>query len=249
MFQVQHHADEQQGSVWGGVNNPAGPGKAIDQGFGRYNPTLEFVESYEIGDPRLIHNISRGKLTANNETKFTANVKQWYPHKFRFTSKPIGRFITDMNAPVLRYGDVVMVFAEAAANYDGKTADAITALNMILARAQNGGSVPALVSEADFATADALKDFIFDERARELCFEGTSKFDLMRAGWSKFEEILTNQSMSSKGNEDYSPIDPATYVPVDWKDNVKERHILFPIPEAEMATNSALADQQNPGYN
>ena len=46
-----------------------------------------------------------------------------------------------MNAPILRFADVILVYAEAAAEL-GLDSDAYDALDLILARAQNGGSSP-----------------------------------------------------------------------------------------------------------
>lgn len=255
MFQVNYHADALLGNVWGGVNNPSGSGAAINQGFGRYNPTLSFIESYELGDPRQSHNIAQGKIYENEQignkkngvVVHQPNTKNWYTYKFRFTSKPIGRFQTDMNAPVLRFGDVVLIFAEAAAKLNN-SADAIYALNLILDRAKNGGAIPASVAQTDFADGtDELIDFIFEERARELCFEGHDKFDLIRTSKDFFEATLASQQWTNKGAEDYS-IPANGRKNVDWQGLAQRHHITFPIPESEMVTNSAMAGNQNPGY-
>jgi starch-binding outer membrane protein, SusD/RagB family len=255
MFQVNFHADALLGNVWGGVNNPSGVYAAINQGFGRYNPTLSFIESYELGDPRQSHNIAQGKIyeneqignKKNGQIVHQPNTMNWYCHKFRFTSKPVGRFQTDMNAPVLRFGDVLLVFAESAAK-SNKSADAIYALNLILDRARNGGSLPVSVAETDFADGtDELINFIFEERARELCFEGHDKFDLIRTSKDFFEATLSSQQWTNKGVEDYS-IPEANRKNVDWQGLAKRHHISFPIPESEMVTNSAMVGNQNPGY-
>ena len=52
-----------------------------------------------------------------------------------------------MNAPILRFADVILVYAEAAAEL-GLDSDAHDALDLILTRAQNGGSSPALVDRS-----------------------------------------------------------------------------------------------------
>ena len=59
-----------------------------------------------------------------------------------------------MNAPILRFADVILVYAEAAAEL-GLDSDAHDALDLILTRAQNGGSYPALVDRS--LTGDNLK--------------------------------------------------------------------------------------------
>lgn len=239
MFQVQFNAGQEQGNIWGGVNNPAGPGKAIDQGFGRSNPTESLIQSYDPSDPRFLHNIAQGKLKADNSIKFSPNQKLWFSYKWRFAEKAIGRFVTDMNAPVLRYADVLLVYAEAAANLE-LNSDAFDAIDLILDRARGTGVSPAPIDRT--LSGDALLNTIMWERAKELCFEGTSKFDIVRMGEEMFLKELKEQLL-------FTNVDAiGSYVPVPWADKIQSKHLLFPIPEAEMASNPALRGDQNPGY-
>ena len=143
-----------------------------------------------------------------------------------------------MNAPILRFADVILVYAEAAAEL-GLDSDAHDALDLILTRAQNGGSYPALVDRS--LTGDNLKEFIFWERARELCFEGHGKFDVVRAGLDKFmAEVKGQEETTGEG-------DPSKTKVVGWSDNVQPYHMLFPIPAAEIESNPNMT--QNEGYN
>ena len=98
-----------------------------------------------------------------------------------------GRFITDMNAPILRFADILLINAEAA-NELGMEAEALTSLNRVLKRARDFGvsldasaygAAPVDVLLGN--TKEDLREIIFWERAKELAFEGHSKLDLIRA--------------------------------------------------------------------
>ena len=237
IFQIQYSAVQDQGSQWGGVHNAPGSSKAASQGFGRVSPTVKFTKSYEDGDLRMSHNIAKGVHKADGTIKYNKNSRKWYCQKYRFSTKPIGRFQTDMNAPVLRYADILLVFAEAAAEL-GMDNDAYDAVDMILSRAQAGGVSPALVNRA--LSSDDLKEFIFWERARELCFEGASKFDIVRAGENKFMDEVQGQVETLDENKESKTQE------VSWSANVQPYHLLMPIPEGEMTANPSMI--QNPGY-
>jgi len=233
LFQVQFDVAGLQPSQWGALHNPLNQGKggkeANDFGWGRVAPTVKFTKQYEDGDLRFDHNIAKGKINADGSIKYNKDSKRWYTHKYRFSVKPLDRFKTDMNAPVLRYADILLILAEAGVEV-GKTEDAFNALDEVLVRAQNmgGGTVPALVDRA--LTGEPLDDFIFWERARELCFEGHAKFDLVRAGRERFvEEVLDQEWTKNETKASETKIVP-------WASNVNANTpLLFPIPAAEGA--------------
>lgn len=78
------------------------------------------------------------------------------------------------NWPVVRYGDVLLMYAEAL-NENGKTSQAITYLNQIRARA-DVAEYPLTLSQSE------IHDAIEKERRLELSFEGVRWFDLLRYG-------------------------------------------------------------------
>ena len=235
------------GCIWGGVGNVSAQNggkvknsaEALDWGFGRNAPTLNLVQSYEIGDPRLEHNVAKGKLNPDNSIKYNPNQKNWYEHKFRFAIKAESRFNTDMNAPILRYADVLLVYAEAAANMGGKDSEAMQALELIRSRARGTGAFPSVLSGL---TGDQLKREILWERARELCFEGHSRKDIVRMG-----EAVFNQE--AKGMHYYINETQNKTELVPWDGNIDfSKHKLFPIPAAEISSNPMI-NENNPGYN
>lgn len=94
-------------------------------------------------------------------------------------------FTFDANDPSSRYSRVIrteemyLIVAEASAHKaDGQT-EAVKYLNdMRIQKFLEGAYVP--LRESDFATNEALLDFIYLERRRELCFEQHRWFDLRR---------------------------------------------------------------------
>ena len=94
-------------------------------------------------------------------------------------------------------------------------------------------------SEVDISmlSQTVFRDTIRAERARELCFEGLRKFDLIRWGIfiPRMKEIGDQMAGTMPGNLKYAT---KAYTNVSDKDN------LFPIPLNELTLNSAM--QQNP---
>lgn len=80
---------------------------------------------------------------------------------------------------IFRYADAILLRAEALAAL-GNNGDAITAVNLVRNRAH--------ASPYTGTGGEELKDFIFQERSRELIGEGQHYFDLVRTG-----RILSSQ--------------------------------------------------------
>ena len=121
----------------------------------------------------------------------TANVKSFYLAKYRFEWMAPGRTSTGddgVDFPVLRYADVLLMFAEAAIGSNmGVTPsnttglDPLEQLNKVRRRAH--------IADAGSLSFDAIKT----ERAKEFCGEYIRKWDLMRWGILK-EEVLAAEA-------------------------------------------------------
>lgn len=148
---------------------------------------------------------------------------------------------TPQNMPILRYADVLLMFAEAENEInEGPTQAAYDALNLVRRRAF-GKLLPGAtnIDEYDISGLDYVSFFqeIIDERARELCFELHRKQDLIR--WGIF--IQTMKQIESLIALEVS----GQYYDLAYK-NVAPRHLLFPIPARELAVNPKL--KQNEGW-
>jgi hypothetical protein len=116
-----------------------------------------------------------------------------------------------------------LMMAEAVLRSNGPASDALPFVNTVRQRAYGGSTA------ANITAGELTLDFILDERARELYWEGHRRTDLVRFG--KFSET--------------SYLWP-------WKGGVKDgistsKHLdVFPIPASDRGANPNL--EQNDGY-
>ena len=118
----------------------------------------------------------------------------------------------------------------------GNIAEATTYLNMVRTRANASVVTPAISTGQS-----ALRGIIRDERARELCFEATRKFDRVR--WGIFFEAM-QECKNSINNSSSSATLKNRYL--TSYNNVKQRDTLLPIPSSELSVNGLMI--QNAGW-
>lgn len=148
---------------------------------------------------------------------------------------------TPINYPLLRYADVLLMFAEADNEVSGgPTAEAYEAINQVRRR---GAGLPVNMPDpsVDLSGLDQVSFFeeLQDERSRELAFENLRKNDLVR--WNIFLPRMQYALSQVAGS---------TTTIGRWADtyfrNASERDVLWPIPAYEMTVNKELV--QNPGW-
>ncbi len=129
----------------------------------------------------------------------------------------------DTDFPMFRLSDIYLMYAECVVRGGGGSmANALDYVNQIRARAYNGAS-------GNIDQAGLTLDFLLDERARELFWEGHRRTDLIRFG--KFSDT------------DYL---------WQWKGGVKDgravssNYDVLPIPASDLGANPKLV--QNTGY-
>ena len=191
-------------------------------GWGTWQPLQTFIDAYPSGDYRKEVSFFTSGIDPTGKTV------TFLPHvyKFRPTARPGQQ---DVNWPIYRYADVLLMYAEAL-NEQGQTAAAIGYVNQVRARARNGTGAENRTSPADLSTtlsASAARAAIFDERKWELAYEGKRWFDLVRQGFSAFQAAES--------------ADP-TVIPA----NVQPTRMVWPVPQAQIDLNPKLT--QNPGY-
>ena len=189
-------------------------------GWGTWQPLQSFIDAYPAGDYRReVSFFTHGIAPNGRDTTFLPHV-----YKYRPTNRPGQQ---DVNWPIFRYADVLLMYAEAL-NEQGQPAQAATYVNMIRARARNGtGSenraAPANVSAS--LSQSEMRQAIFDERKIELAFEGKRWFDLVRQGFAVWSAAISKDPTAT---------------------DVNQNHMLWPIPQPQIDLNSSLT--QNPGY-
>jgi hypothetical protein len=94
---------------------------------------------------------------------------------------------------------------------------------------------------AQYAGADAFRTVIRDERARELCYEGLRRFDLIR--WERYLTALKDAGDYIEAN---ASVTIKAYQGVSAYSRASSKHLLLPIPSADIVLNKALT--QNPGW-
>lgn len=158
--------------------------------------------------------------------------------KFRREYEPAtkrNKNLTSINFPILRYSDVLLMVAEAENEYQGYPTDlAKRCLKEVRDRAGITDHTGSLNSQIAFRNA------IKDERAMELCFEYTRRFDLIR--WGEFVEKMNEQvDLALSGTHWNQGSQAAPFY------RVTSAYQYFPIPDAEKAVNKLITDN-NPGW-
>ena len=147
---------------------------------------------------------------------------------------------TGINFPILRYSDVLLMYAEASYEYNETVSQ--TAYDCLLAVRERALGVGKTHDFSHYiANPEEFRQCVRNERGRELCFEGTRKYDLIR--WGIFVECMNDYAVYAADKEWYGNsglADRAAKV----GSRVNEKHILQPIPLSELATNTKL--KQNP---
>lgn len=143
---------------------------------------------------------------------------------------PKNKNYTPINFPILRYSDVLLMYAEAENELNGPSG-ALGYINEVRRRAQIGEYGTTL-------NQGEMVDAIKKERALELCFEGIRRWDLIRWGeyYTKMQEMI-DYTTRTGWNKDHA------YAAAYYK--VSPAYVYFPIPDTERSSNTIA---QNPGW-
>lgn len=153
--------------------------------------------------------------------------------------RPWTRNNSSINFPIMRFADVLLMYAEAENEINGPTAEAVDAINRIRLRSD---ATPVRLAEQGIADSqENFRQFIFEEQTRELCFEVNRHQELRRRGEDFYFariRLLADQTpiqLNSTASVGYERTDVRS-VPAY---NIAPRHLYFPIPQCELSTNTA----------
>jgi hypothetical protein len=198
-----------------GIRSLHGPHGSATIGVSTWNGATvhqDFVNKYNNSDIRkaqwavgpqpggVNYQLNISSITAAGIQEGARNVKF-------FPVAPLDGGSASNDIPVYRYADILLMKAEALRRTNASGAK--TLVDQVRVRA----GLPALASEPTLAE-------IYDERGRELTWEGHRRQDMIRFG---------------------------TFLqPHDFKGTSDSRYLLFPIPGPAISANPSL--KQNPGY-
>lgn len=172
-------------------------------------PEMDIYNAYEEGDLRRDFSMSLGYYDnrKNNE---------WVESRYvcKFMDVPYLNNDASNNYPVIRYADVILMYAEAL-NQNGKTAEACKYLNMT--RRRGFGYQTTETSPVDLQTTDKAQFALMVEQERrvELAFENHRWFDLIRTG--RAVEVMRSKGFS-----------------------LNETNLICPIPQKQIDVNPKL---------
>ncbi|HUC83381.1 MAG TPA: RagB/SusD family nutrient uptake outer membrane protein [Flavisolibacter sp.] len=214
-------------------------------GWNTPSPNLD-TAAYEPNDPRKARTflyLSRNGMNGETDTLFRtvygettpfwsrnpasgALPNKYYNHKV-YTSPQRRASVGSnsgywMNIRLIRYADVVLMYAEAA-NEMGNSSEALAKLEWVRARARLGtspGTLPTITTTDQIQ----LRNLIRRERRVELAMEHDRFFDLVRWG-------IAQQTLQAVGKTNFN----------------QNRDVFLPIPQIQIDLGRGVLTQ-NPGY-
>ena len=205
-------------------------GRVFEKGKLQEVKNQYYNQSYSYGDmPSTAKTGDREKAVAS--TDYSRMCGKW---RREYEPDKKNKNFTLINFPILRYSDVLLMVAECENEiHGGPTTLAYQCINMVRQRA--GIATLTGLNQEDFRNA------IKDERAMELCFEMTRRFDLIR--WGDFTKDMNALVERAKNgtNWNFGPSNVYTYF------QVSDAYNYFPIPSNEMAINKKIV-ANNPGW-
>lgn len=141
---------------------------------------------------------------------------------------------------VYRLSDVMLMKAEAIVEMNGSLEEAFALVSTIYDRSNPEAGTGSL-NFSLYNTQDRMRNLVFDERQRELLFEGKRYYDIIRRinrDRSQFQNIVNTYLVPK-----YSSLDQSTVT-----SKLSEMNALYmPIKDTELRSNKLL--KQNPFYN
>ena len=194
-------------STSSGVDNLSAGGS---QGAIRANPYHQFY--YEVADSirmkwtdaRILINAATGRysIVSAVSTNPPVSAAKFRRYPVRSPGFVLQTNDYDVNWPIFRFAEVLLIYAEASNEINGPNQLAINALNLLRSRARNTniggvhrdilprslslqrsiGLVDLTLTNSLVSTQSAFRNYILLERSRELSQEGKRWFDLVRWG-------------------------------------------------------------------
>ena len=203
----------------------------------RDDATVYWKRNWEyIGDVKLNNNGDPDLKDGNQQFATRTQYIERNAGKFRREYElvtPRDKNYTPINFPLLRYSDVLLMFAEAQNKAEGTpSVESIAYVNEVRTRAN--------APEVTITDSQDFQRLIEDERGRELCFEGLRKMDLIR--WGKYKSAMEKVSLYAT---DARWSSGRQYLLVYATNGAtSDRYQWLPIPTRELGLNNLLQQNQ-----
>ncbi|RLD43579.1 MAG: RagB/SusD family nutrient uptake outer membrane protein [Bacteroidetes bacterium] len=178
-------------------------------------PTQDLLDSFEEGDYRK-------EVTFFDEYWFITYDPHIWKHWDQDTYAADETAQCGSNFAIMRYAEILLIYAEALNEVSGPSAEAYDAINQVRARARNGN--PDVLPDIAGLSQENFRKTVLQERRMEFVNEGQRWYDLVRT------ENLIEYVKRAKGEK----ANPQTF------------NYVFPIPQREIDINHNLT--QNPNY-
>lgn len=196
-------------------------------------PTPDLVNAYDPTDLRLTNGALFSSIsnTAGDISTFDAHYFKWVDVDLLEQ----GLVLNDgeVNTKVLRFSDILLIYAEALNELGSPTQAAYDAINEVRTRAGLGN-----LSGLD---QNSFREAVYLERRLELCNEGNRWFDLVR--WGRY--ISTMEAFSNTEADFPNPQTTSNFV---IEKNVQSHFTLMPIPQTQIDILLTDENIQNEGY-
>lgn len=205
----------------------------IDSGWEGLRTVSTFVDYFEEGDTRPVFprvEPQGAQFFQQGQSKEINNISTFtdgfavpkYQNVTSGGAPGVNATFPDTDFPMFRLADAYLMYAEAVLRGGGgDESRALGFVNDLRARAFEG-------EDGALSAGELTLDFVLQERARELMWEGHRRTDLIR-----FDQFTENGVWAWKGGVPEGRTTP-------------EYRNLFPLPAAELRANPNL--EQNPGY-
>jgi len=204
---------------------------------GAYQPVPEFLAGYDATNDlrRQEKQYFHTSITLPNGSvqTFQPTPYFWHDDAALFETASSGKDFV-----IYSYADVLLIAAEAIAQSEGVTAEAVNYLTQVRGRAYWKTPTALITAQLTTLPAPSFVEEVWKERYRELVFEFKLWFDIVRT--RKFPQTNPNNT----GQINFVNVLGQTN---HWGKVFEEKHLLLPISDAERQRNPSLGDQ-NPGY-
>lgn len=245
----------------GFANGPRSSNEATGNGFGGVKITPKLYRKYDSNDLRRDWTIANFTYDAEgpsgaktpipwadtDESRlYDRRVAKWRREYETLIPKANGQ--TPQNFPLLRFSDVLLMYAEADFYASGEGVDPLALEYVNLVRRRAFGKLlsgATNIQEYDLPASTDPATFereLRDERMRELAFEQMRKFDLIRWG------VFMTEMREVVQMVDAAPptLGSSAHVRDKYANALYDRHLIWPIPAVEIMMNNAMV--QNPDW-